>query len=230
MNIDYPSKEEIIAQKKIVLDAAFEKETLRRPGAKVVFSNCYTAAFISLLVYGLLLYFCYSIKGYGNEGYAVLGLYPMTWFSFYFLSILSEEQNGLIELKRSVKYSFMYLVSMRMLYTNIASVLLNLAMIGILYTDIPCFWNLAAAGTTADILLVLANLTIYERTNSIRLSAVILIGWLTGCVILMWYGRSLYHLLIEVIPLAVHLLIMLLSFLALLKFIRKVEYQNAYGF
>lgn len=136
----------------------------------------------------------------------------------------------MIELKRSVKYSFMYLVSMRMLYTNIASVLLNLAMIGILYTDIPCFWNLAAAGTTADILLVLANLTIYERTNSIRLSTVILIGWLTGCVILMWYGRGLYHLLIEVIPLAVHLLIMLLSFLALLRFIRKVEYQNAYGF
>lgn len=230
MNIDYPSKEEISAQKKIILDAAFAKKPIHRPGVKVVFSNCQTVAFISLLIYGLLLCLCRSIKGYGSEGYVVLALYPMTWFSFYFLSILAEEQSGIVELKRSLKYSFIYLISMQMLYTNIVSVFLNLAMIGILHTDIPYVWNLAAAGTTADILMALVCLAIYEKTSSAKISAAILLGWLMGCIFLMQYGSGLYHLLIEVIPLAAHLLIMLISFLALLRFIRKVEYQNAYGF
>lgn len=197
---------------------------------KVVFSNCRMVAFISLLIYGLLLCFCNFVKGQGGEGYAVLALYPMTWFCFYYLSILAEEQSGMIELKRSMKYSFTYLISMRMLYTNIASVFLNLAMIGIMYTKIQCVWSLAAAGTTADILLALASLTIYEKTGSAKLSFVGLIGWLIGCICLMWRGNGLYHLLIEVVPLAVHILVALLSFLALLKFVRRVEFQNAYGF
>lgn len=230
MKIEYPSEAEISAQKKAILDAAFVQKSVHRPSIKVVFSNCRMVAFICLLIYGLLLYFCSFLKGQGGEGYAVLALYPMTWFSFYFLSILAEEQCGLIELKRSMKYSFTYLISLRMLYTNIASVFLNLAMIGILYTRIQCVWNLAAAGTTADILLAMASLAVYEKTGSVRFSVVILIGWLIGCICLMWHGSGLYHLLIEVVPLAVHLLIVLLSFLALLKFIRKVEFQNAYGF
>lgn len=230
MEIEYPSEAEISEQKKVILDTAFVKKTIRRPSMKVVFSNCQMVAFICLLIYGLLLCFCNFVKGQGGEGYAVLALYPMTWFSFYFLSILAEEQSGVIELKRSMKYSFTYLISMRMLYTNIASVFLNLAMIGILYTKIQCVWSLAAAGTTADILLALASLAIYEKTGSAKLSVVGLIGWLIGCICLMWCGNSLYHLLIEVIPLAVHLLVALISFLALLKYVRKVEIKNAYGF
>lgn len=230
MNIDYPSEEEISAQKKVILDAVFVKKSVHRLSMKVVFSNCRMVAFICLLIYGLLLCFCNFIKGQGGESYAVLALYPMTWFSFYYLSILAEEQSGVIELKRSMKYSFTYLISMRMLYTNIASVFLNLAMIGILYTKIQCVWSLAAAGTTADILLALISLAIYEKTGSSKLSAIILIVWLIGCIFLMRYGNGLYHVLIEVVPLAMHLLIMLLSFLGLLKFIRKVEFQNAYGF
>lgn len=229
MDIDYPSEEEISAQKKVVLDTAFAKKPVRRLDMKVVFSNCRIIAFISLLIYGLLLCFCHYVKGQGCESYAVLALYPLTWFSFYFLSILAEEQSGMIELKRSMKYSFTYLISMRMLYANIVSVFLNLAMIGILYTRIQCVWNLAAAGTTADILLAMASLVIYEKTGSTRFSVIILIGWLIGCSCLMQFGNGLYHLLIEVIPLTVHILIALLSFLALLMFIRKVEYKNAYS-
>lgn len=230
MDIEYPSEAEIFAQKNAILDTAFAKKSVHRPSMKVVFANCQTVAFICLLIYGLLLCFCNFVKGQGGEGYAVLALYPMTWFSFYFLSILAEEQSGVIELKRSMKYSFTYLISMRMLYTNMASVFLNLAMIGIMYTKIQCVWNLAAAGTTADILLALTSLAIYEKTGSAKLSAVILIGWLIGCICLMLCGSGLYHFLIEVVPLTVHLLVVLISFWALLKFIRKVEVQNAYGF
>ena len=230
MDIEYPSEAEISAQKNAILDAALVKRSVYRPSMKVVFANCQTIAFICLLIYGLLLCFCTFVKGQGGEGYIVLALYPMTWFSFYFLSILAEEQSGVIELKRSMKYSFTYLISMRMLYTNIASVFLNLAMIGIMYTNIQCIWNLAAAGTTADILLALTSLAIYEKTGSAKFSVIILIGWLIGCICLMLCGSGLYHFLIEVVPLAVHLLVALISFLALLKFIRKVEVQSAYGF
>lgn len=230
MDIDYPDEKEIFAQKKFILDTAFSKRSVRRLTVKTAFSNCRLVAFISLLIYGLLLCFCLFVKGQGSEGYVVLALYPLTWFSFYFLSILAEEQSGMIELKRSMKYSFTYLISMRMLCTNIVSVFLNLAMIGILYTKIQCVWNLAAAGTTADILLAMASLSIHEKTGSARLSSVLPIGWLIGCGCLMKFGNGLYHLIIEVIPLTVHIFIALLSFLGLLIFMRKVEYKNAYSF
>ena len=230
MNIDYPDEKEISAQKKFILDTAFSKRSVRRLTLKTAFANCRAVTFISLIIYGLLLCLCQFVKGQGSEGYVVLALYPLTWFSFYFLSVLAEEQSGMIELKRSVKYSFTYLISVRMLCTNIASVFLNLAMIGILYTKIQCVWNLAAAGTTADILLAAASLAIHEKTGSARLSAVLPIGWLIGCGCLMKFGNGLYHLIIEVIPLTAHIIIALLSFLGLLIYMRKVEYKNAYGF
>lgn len=230
MDIDYPSEKEISAQKKVILDTVFPKRSFHRLNVKTAFSNCRSVAFISIIIYVLLLCFCYFIKGQGSEGYVVLALYPLTWFSFYFLSVLAEEQSGMVELKRSMKYSFTYLISIRMLYTNIASVFLNLAMIVILYTKIQCVWNLAAAGTTANILLAMASLSIYEKTGSARLPAVLAVGWLIGCGCLMKFGNGLYHLIIEVIPLTAHIFIALLSFLGLLIFMKKVEYKNAYSF
>ncbi len=229
-DIDFPSEKEISERKKIILDTAFPKRYVHRLSVRAAFANCRSVAFISMIIYGLLLCFCCFVKGQGGEGYAVLALYPLTWFSFYFLSVLAEEQSGMIELKRSMKYSFTYLISMRMLCTNIVSVFLNLAMIGILYTKIQCVWNLAAAGTTADILLAIASISIYEKTGSTRISAALLIGWLIGCGCLMKFGSGLYHVLIEVIPLTAHILIAMLSFLGLLIFMRKVEYKNAYSF
>ena len=117
-----------------------------------------------------------------------------------------------------------------MLCFNVLSVFLNLGMIGILRSDLHNMWNLAATGTTANIILALLGLIIYEKTNSSRLSGLVFAVWCVLCVLLMQFGEGAYHFLIEVVPLAVHLLITLISFIVYTNYIGKVEKQNAYGF
>ncbi len=230
MKIEYPTNKEISEQKEKVLNSVFDKESSRVPGLRVIFYNSNLLIMISLLIYGFLLFICYSFKGYGNEGYLVLTLYPATYFCFYYLSLLSEEQCEIIDLKRSMKYSFSYIIGIRMLCFNVLSVFLNLGMIGILRSDLHNMWNLAATGTTANIILALLGLIIYEKTNSSRLSGLVFAVWCVLCVLLMQFGEGAYHFLIEVVPLAVHLLITLISFIVYTNYIGKVEKQNAYGF
>ena len=227
MQIDYPSDREIQEQKEKILQSVFLEKSVTRPDFRIIFYHCRLIILIELLIYGILLGFCISIRNTANEGYTVLALYPMTYFSFYFLA---EEQSEMIELKQSMKYSFTYLISMRMLYTNILSVFLNLAMIGILQTGLSHAWSLAAAGTTADILLALASIRLYEKTGSAKSSGVLFAGWILLCFGLLRNGSGFYHVLIEIVPFAVHLVTAIISFIAMLGYMRKVERKNAYNF
>ncbi|MBR1701217.1 MAG: hypothetical protein IJ716_04615 [Lachnospiraceae bacterium] len=231
IKIEYPTEDEIKVQKEKILRVALERKTVSRPDFQILFYNCRLILAVGILLYLLLLYFCLMIRGRGNEGYWVLMMYPFTYFVIYFLSILAEEQSEVVELKQSMKYSFVYVISMRMLYTNVMAVFLNLIMIGILHSALAAHaWSLAAAGTTADIFLALASLTIYEKTGSAKISGVLFLGWIVGCIWLLLFGQNLYHLLIEVVPLAVHLAVAAFSFLTWFEYMRKVEHKNAYNF
>ena len=230
MKIEYPTEEEIRVQREQILHVALEKKTPDRPDFRVLFYHCRWILAVGMLLYVLLLYFCLVMKGCGKEGYLILMIYPFTYFGIYFLSILSEEQSEVVELKQSMKYSFVYVISMRMLYTNVVAVFLNLFLIGILRSAFAAYaWSLAAAGTTADIFLALMSLTAYEKTGSPKASGLLLLGWVAGCMWLLFFGESLYHLLIEVVPLAVHLAVAAVSFLAWFDYMRKVEHKNAYN-
>ena len=165
-----------------------------------------------------------------SGGFLALAVFPLTYFSFYFLSVLSEEQSEVIELKRSLRYSFGYLVSLRMLYASLAAVGLNIVMPLLFFREINNYWSIGAAGTTAMLFLAIASLVTYEKTNSAKPSAAILSVWTVLCAILMEHGEPLCHLLIEVIPLAVHICAAFVGFGALIYYVGKVEKRNAYGF
>lgn len=230
LKIDYPTAKEIEQQKERVMERAFSRP-LRRPPPHIVFFQCELSAVISLAIYFCLMFFCASVRPEREaNGFLALAVFPLTYFSFYFLSILSEEQSEVVDLKCSMRYSFGYLVSLRMLYASLAAVILNLAMLLLFFRGIEQYWSVGAAGTTSTLLLALITLISFEKTNSLKLSAVIVLLWTSVCLILMQFGESLYHLMIDVIPITVHIVAMVISFLSFMRYIGKVEKQNAYGF
>ena len=242
MNIDYPTEEQISGQKRKVLDSVFrEKEPgghfagkrsgHRRPGPRIVFFECRLAALISLAIYALLLVFCYlSSPEKGGEGFLALAVFPGTYFSFYFLSLLNEDQLELIDLKRSLPCSFFYLVSLRMFYTSLAAIFLNLLLLLACFGRVGSMWSAGAAGTTSLLLFALISIRLYERTGRARQAAVLYGIWCGICLFLVRFGGPVYHLVIEIVPFAVHLAAAAFSLAALAGYCRKVEIRNAYGF
>lgn len=230
MEIDYPSEYEIEEQKKKVMERTFIKN-IKRPGLRIVFYQCRITAIISLFIYFLLMFVCASIRpGQENGGYLAFLIFPLTYFSFYFLSVLSEGQNEVIELKMSLRYSFIYLISLRMLYAAIVSVWLNIILLMIFFNRVGNMWSIGAAGTSATLILALVSLITYEKTGSVKISAFIISVWTLIGILLMQYGQGLYHLLVDVVPVAVHLTVTAATFMMFIRYIRKVEKQNAYGF
>lgn len=230
LKIDYPCETEIQKQKARVMERAFP-EPMRRPPLNIVFYKCELSAVISLGIYFCLLFLCAGMSPERKvNGFLALAVFPLTYFSFYFLSILSEEQSELVDLKSSMRYSFGYLVSLRMLYASLAAVILNIVLLLFAFRGMEQYWSTGAAGTTSMLLLALVTLYSYEKTNSMKLSAVIVLLWTSVCLVLMRYGWGLYHLMIEVIPVTVHITAMVISFLGFMRYIGKVEKQNAYGF
>ena len=163
-NIDYPNNTEIENQKRITLDKAFLKR-MDRPSPKVVFFNCKTSAAVSLTVHFMLTLFCSRIRPDDKTGgLLALSVFPITYFCFFCLSIMSESQSDMIDLKRSLKYSFTYLVSLRMFYVSIAAVGLNIVLLLTSFRQISGIWSIGAAGTTATLLFEsLASDTSYTQ-------------------------------------------------------------------
>ena len=230
MKIDYPSEYEIEEQKKRVIERTFTRK-MKRPGLQIVFFQCRTTAVINLLIYFLLMFVCASIHPeQENGGYLAFVVFPLTYFSFYFLSVFSEEQNEVIELKMSLCYSFIYLISLRMLYASIVSVWLNIILLVSFFDKVGHLWSIGSVGTSAMLILALASLMTYEKTGSVKMSELIISIWTLGGLFLMQYGTGLYHLIVDIVPVAVHITVTVATFIMFIRYIGKVEKQNAYGF
>jgi hypothetical protein len=227
--IDFPTDEEIEQQKNIILQKAFPEQRIRRLGIREVFYQCKMTVLISLLIYFILMFFCGTIN-LGNNGFIVLAIFPLTYFSFYFLSLFAEEQSEVIQLKQSMRYSFLYLINLRMFYANLMAIVMNIILLVTCFMEFNHAWSLCAAGTSSTLLLALISLVSYEKTGTKRFSAMMVVVWIIGCVVLLKYGSSFYHLLIEVIPFAVHIAAAFFSLCLLINYMRKVEKKYAYSF
>lgn len=229
--INFPTDEEILGQKEAILQKSFPARRVRRLGFNIVFYQCRITGLISLLLYFILIFLCGTVRtSFENGGFIALAVFPLTYFCFYFLSLMSEAESGVIELKQSLRYSFMYLINLRMFYASIAAILLNLVLLMTCFKESIHIWSICAAGTTSMLLLALFSLVIYEKTGSAKWSGILLSGWVIGCLSLPRYGASLYYLFMEVIPLAVHIVAALVILGIFIGFIRRVEKQYAYSF
>jgi len=141
MKIEYPSQEEIQRQKNLILAAAMPeprtfqeriRETFVTPGLRVIFYQCNAAWLIMGMVYLLMIVGC--ILSLGKIQYQLFLSFlccPLLYLAFFFVSLWSEEQTPIIELKQTMRYSFTRLISLRMFYSSIVAMLLNLMLLGI---------------------------------------------------------------------------------------------------
>ncbi len=234
----YPSEK----QKKLQLNEILEKglpheevkrehikELLLGPGLSVVFYRAKLIFVGSFFLYLILLILCsYLGKFVSNEEYFSILAFPMLHLIFHMLSYWAEEQDEIIELKESLYYSFQYIVSLRMFYVSIGSAVINL----LLMASFVPFYEIGKVGMVGlSSLFLFAVLTLYlcENTNGLKPIMISTSVWMVLCVVCSICGDGLSLLLFEVIPLAVHVVIFLLSFGLFMYYFRKVGMKYAYA-
>ena len=234
----YPSE----TQKQFQLDEILEKgllhEEVKRermkdlligPGLSVVFYRAKLLFAGSFFLYLILLVLCnYLGRFVSNEEYFSILAFPMLHLIFHMLSYWVEEQDEIIELKGSLYYSFQYIVSLRMFYVSMGSAVINL----LLMASFVPFYEMGKVGMVGlSSLFLFAVLTLFlcENTNGLKPIMTSTSVWMLLCVICSICGDGLSVLLFEIIPLAVHVVIFLLSFGLFMYYFGKVGMKYAYA-
>ena len=237
-DVIYPSE----TQKQFQLDEILEKgllhEEVKRermkdlligPGLSVVFYRATLLFAGSFFLYLILLVLCnYLGRFVSNEEYFSILAFPMLHLIFHMLSYWVEEQDEIIELKGSLYYSFQYIVSLRMFYVSMGSAVINL----LLMASFVPFYEMGKVGMVGlSSLFLFAVLTLFlcENTNGLKPIMTSTSVWMLLCVICSICGDGLSVLLFEIIPLAVHVVIFLLSFGLFMYYFGKVGMKYAYA-
>jgi hypothetical protein len=234
----YPSEK----QKQLQLDEILEKglphedtkknrikELLLGPGLSVVFYRTKLILTGSFFLYLSLLFLCsYLGRFVSNEEFFSILVFPMLHLIFHMLSYWAEEQDEIIELKESLYYSFSYIVSLRMFYVSIGSAVINI----LLMAGFVPFYDMGKVGMVGlSSLFLFAVLTLYlcENTNGLKPIMISTSLWMLLCVVCSICGERVSMLLFEIIPLAVHVVIFLLSFGLFMYYFGKVGMKYAYA-
>lgn len=231
IDIKYPPEEEIEKCRKTVVSAAVSKRKIRRPGLKTVFKSCGPSGFVSFLIYILLWLMCAGLRNQSpvEAGIAVLGIYPLSYFAFSFLSVFSEEQCEIIELKSAMRFPYFYIIALRALYASVAAVFLNLIIALFIFRDFSGVWNLCAAGTAFTVILAVFGIKIYQKFGKSAAICIIPAVWtgISALLLRSGAGSVIFNIIIEIIPLAVHILIAAASVAGILIYVGKVEFKYA---
>jgi hypothetical protein len=242
MEINFPTEQELRQQKKMILEAAMpEKQSLSRrlkniywgPGWKVIFYHCESVWLITAFVY-IGVFLLGRMLGRSDirlqMAMSVLE-YPICYLVFSFLSCWLDEQEAVAELKKSMHYSLTYIVSLRMLYTSVMLIMVNIAVdIAFNRYQWADFWTISAIGTSSMFLFALVSLYFYHK-----LVRSYYLGILAGIWMLLAAGirnlqGSLLFVIVEGIPLAIHAGVAVICFIVMFIYIGKVEKKDAYTF
>jgi hypothetical protein len=242
MEINFPTEQELMQQKKMILEAAMpEKQSLSRrlkniywgPGWKVIFYHCESVWLITAFVY-IGVFLLGRMLGRSDirlqMAMSVLE-YPICYLVFSFLSCWLDEQEAVAELKKSMHYSLTYIVSLRMLYTSVMLIMVNIAVdIAFNRYQWADFWTISAIGTSSMFLFALVSLYFYHK-----LVRSYYLGILAGIWMLLAAGirnlqGSLLFVIVEGIPLAIHAGVAVICFIVMFIYIGKVEKKDAYTF
>lgn len=237
-DVEYPKEETIAREKTIILDSVFDnrksiieqwKETYFGPGLKVIFYQCGNSWLIGIMVYLLVTGSCIGLQNVAKyKEFLPLMASPILYLTFSVISYWSEEQNEVIELKQTMKYSFSYLISLRMFWVSVISVLVNIGILGIfLNTEI---WSVGAISITSMFLFSMISLYCYRCFGNCYHVFILVAVWLVLCNIFAQTGAWMHQFLFDTVPLFVHILVAVICFVGYMKFIRKVELRNAYAY
>ncbi|MDO5409464.1 MAG: hypothetical protein Q4F21_03310 [Lachnospiraceae bacterium] len=235
--IPYPDRQEMRIQMDRILDAGlppkqsfFEqlKSLYWGPGLKVIFYKSQLAVVMSILLYLLVLKVCWDFReSVEHSEYLVLMLFPMFYLLFAAMSYWYEEQTEIVELKQSLRYSFTYLISLRMFYAAIFAVFAD----SVLF--LPVMENeygrkLVMSGFSSMFLFALLSIYLYNRFGKYFHILWLAGGWIVTCCLLTEYGDGVSYLLFEWMPPALHATVSMGIMVYFFIYVGKVGRKDAY--
>ena len=239
-DIQYPDEEQIRSEIKAIMDRGLpERQNFCRrsvqiftgPGLDVIFYRAKLIFLGSFLICLFLSQLCLMIGNFTEYSeYLVLMMYPLLHLIFHGLSCWAEEQSEVIELKMSFHYSFSYIVALRMFYVSMFSAGVNFLATAMLVED-AYRSKICAAGLSSMFLLAVLALVLYDRFRGRTYYIWGIAGaWVVLCLILSGCGKNVSIFIFDVMPLAVHVLIAIVSFALFIHYIGKDGREYAYTF
>lgn len=135
----------------------------------------------------------------------------------------------MIELKKTLHYSFSYLVGLRMFYISILSALLNLLAMSQL-TGYGYMGKLCAIGFSSMFLFTVIALVLSEYAYGYFSIFTLAVLWAVLCVLLAVYGSGISYVLFELLPVTVHIAMVIASFGLFIYYMGKVGRKYAYAY
>ncbi|MBR1742801.1 MAG: hypothetical protein IJ733_13220 [Lachnospiraceae bacterium] len=241
MEVEFPTELERRREREQILRKALpERENvffkLKRiylgPGLRVIFYHCegsLAAAFFLYLCTGFL---CYMTGGdFEQKAVMSMVVFPLSFFLFSYLSCFMDEQEEIIELKRSLHYSLGYLLCLRMFYAGIVMILGNLFLLVFIQGfHGHAVWCIAAMGVSSMFLFAGISVYLYHKFGSSLSMGIFLGFWLFLSGGLFRVDREMVRTMIYEVPLFVHVVVAAVVILGFIHYIRKVEKRDAYAF
>lgn len=239
MEVEFPDEEELRTRTDAILDAALPQRSLAErlkkiyfgAGPKTVFYHCGEAWLLMLFLYAGLCLFCWKAGNHAETQFAISALaFPLCYLTFWFVCCWLEEQEEVVELKNTMHYTLPYIMSLRMFYSSILSIFLNLFLLSVVDgCRGQTMWKLMAAGVSSIFLFAVVALYLYQRWGRGIYIGILLLFWFAVTVVMVQFQSEMFNRLNEKLPLAVHIAAALGSLLLFVLYLRKVERENAYS-
>lgn len=238
MEVDYPPEEEMRRRKTAILAAMPERagiwDEIRRiywePGFGVVFYQCGSAWLVTGLVYMLLLAGCVLTReDVRARTFFALMACPLLYLVFSFVSLWTGEQEAVAELKRTLHYSFDRIVALRMFYSGLIMIGMDLLLLPAMGNcSLGEAWAAGAAGVSGAFLFAMLSLYLYRRIGGCGHMGIMAAVWTVLGAGAARYGDVLYGALFQELPAAVHIITAVCCMAGFADYIRRVE-KNAYA-
>ena len=214
MDVEPLSKQEITWQTEQILNQVLPEkrsiwDTLKKiylgPGLRVIFYHCESAWLVTVFIY---LGICAVCLGFRRNALATMGFsvmaFPMCYLVFSFISCWLEEQEQMIDLKNSMHYSITHIVSLRMFYSSIVTIVFDVLLLAMNGYRGQELWKLGATGISSAFLFAVVSLYLYHLSGKSSSIGILLFLWTVLSSILVKLGNGFFVLLLDTIPLAVH--------------------------
>ena len=241
MQVEYPQEEEIQMQRQLIIEKAMPRpmgkwEQLRSiywgPGLKAIFYHSQGIWGIVAFLYAGLTWLCrnWYMEPDMRIGFTFLA-FPICFLTFAWLSCWMDEQEGMEDLKGTLHYSLQYLAGLRMLYSSIFMILLNVAVFAVFGNFRgKIFWSIALVGSSSVFLFATICVYAYRRCSGSIFLGIMAGAWICLSVVVVKSGTKVQTFVFETVPLAVHGMVTVCCFALLFIYIGKVEKKDAYSF
>lgn len=196
MQVEYPQEEEIQMQRQLIIEKAMPRpmgkwEQLRSiywgPGLKAIF--------------------------YHSQGIWGIVAFPICFLTFAWLSCWMDEQEGMEDLKGTLHYSLQYLAGLRMLYSSIFMILLNVVVFAVFGNFRgKIFWSIALVGSSSVFLFATICVYAYRRCSGSIFLGIMAGAWICLSVVVVKSGTEVQTFVFQTVPLAVHGLVTVCCF------------------